>query len=242
MNQQFIALLYSQYSPNSKRLLDLIQNCSVDLSTAVGLHTVCVDNEEVRARILKSSQIDIQVVPCILMVHPDGGVEKYDGGNAFKWVEEVIQRYAPPPPAPRLQPQVSSTRPPPEHLEQYEPEKSRVKRKQPRRPRPPVQPITVPDEVQDSSTAIEDLEEDDEDDYVPPQRPPAGVRVDPGNYEQGEFGSPEEPNRTIVHGIRDSTQPTKSGKVDIMAAAQAMQKDRDMDFEKQRPVGMSAAR
>jgi hypothetical protein len=229
MNQQFTVLLYSQYSPNSKRILDYLKECPVDLTTVTGLCTVCIDNAEVRAKIIKSTQIDIQVVPSILIVHPDGGVEKYDGGNAFRWVEEVIQKYTPVnPPQPVVHDDIES-----HHTPEEKPKHPAIGKR-----RPPAQAPSEPIPV--LGTSLEDLDvlEDLEDDYTPPKRPPASMMLDSGNTMQGEFGVADEPNRNPTHGIRTSTQPTKSGKVDIMAAAQAMQKDRDVDFEKQRPVGM----
>jgi len=86
-------------------------------------------------------------------------------------------------------------------------------------------------------TAIEDLESEEDDDYIP-QRPPIGIRTNAGNYEiSDEFGETEPPNRKVKKGVKTSTQMGKGGKVDILAAAQAMQKDRDADMENQRPVG-----
>ena len=41
-------LLYSKYSSNSKKLIDYISNSNVDLVNFLKLHTICVDNEEIR--------------------------------------------------------------------------------------------------------------------------------------------------------------------------------------------------
>ena len=104
MEPQLSVLLYSKYSPMSKKLTAFMQGSQVDFTRAVSLQTLCVDNEQIRERIQKNEQLDITSVPCILVIFPDGGIEKYDGAHAFEWIEQIITKFAPPPPPQPVQP------------------------------------------------------------------------------------------------------------------------------------------
>lgn len=97
MDPQLSVLMYSKYSATSKKLMDFIQSSGVDFTTILSLQLVCIDNDEIRNRILQNDQIDITSVPCLLIIYPDGGIEKYDGPRIFEWTEEIIRKYAPPP-------------------------------------------------------------------------------------------------------------------------------------------------
>ena len=54
MEPQFSVLLYSKYSPLSKKILDIIQSSPVNLEQVVSLQTLCIDNEKVRKRIYQN--------------------------------------------------------------------------------------------------------------------------------------------------------------------------------------------
>lgn len=107
MEPQLSVLLYSKYSSLSKTLMDMIQSSGVDFVNKFALQSLCIDNEEIRKRIIQNTQIHVTTVPCLLIIFPDGGIEKYDGTHIFEWVEGVIRQFAPPPPPP-----VQQQRPP----------------------------------------------------------------------------------------------------------------------------------
>ena len=86
-------LFYSKYSSSSNKLMDYIKTSGVDFTNLIGLQLLCVDNEEIRKRIIENSQIGISSVPCILLIYKDGGVEKYDGNSVFNWCEEIIKNF-----------------------------------------------------------------------------------------------------------------------------------------------------
>jgi hypothetical protein len=102
MEPSYSVLIFSKYSPNCKKLFDLVSTSGIDLERMVGnkLQLLCIDNEQVRKRIKSNNQIDVTTVPCILSIFPNGGVEKYDGVHAFAWIENLINKFAPPPPPP----------------------------------------------------------------------------------------------------------------------------------------------
>lgn len=104
MEPQFSVFLYSKYSSNCKRLMDMMRQSGVDFDAQLKLQFLCIDNNQVRARIMSSESMDISVIPCILVIYANGGVEKYEAAHAFKWVEEMIRRLRPPPPPQPVQP------------------------------------------------------------------------------------------------------------------------------------------
>jgi hypothetical protein len=96
MESQLSVLLYSKYSSSSNNLMNMIQTSGIDFTTKFSLQPLCIDNQKVRARILKNTKIQATTVPCLLIIFPDGGIEKYDGVHVFEWVESVIRQYTPP--------------------------------------------------------------------------------------------------------------------------------------------------
>lgn len=110
-NPNMTVLLYSKYSEYSKQLMDMIKSSGIDFANVFAVHSLCVDNELVRQRIIKNKQIDITTVPCILTVYPNGTIEKYDGIHVFNWVNDLVSQYQAqyqaqlPQPQPRPEPQ-----------------------------------------------------------------------------------------------------------------------------------------
>jgi len=76
----------------------MIQTSGVDFETSLSLQPLCIDNEEIRKRIRYNNQIQVTSVPCLLIIFPDGGIEKYDGVHIFDWFERTIAQFTPPPP------------------------------------------------------------------------------------------------------------------------------------------------
>ena len=83
-------LMYSKYSKYSNTFIELLESSNIDFVKVTGLNIICIDNENIRKRIIDSKNVQIQNVPCILIVYNDGGVEKYEGSDAFKWAEDII--------------------------------------------------------------------------------------------------------------------------------------------------------
>lgn len=215
MEPQSSVLLYSKYSSASKKLMDFIRSSGVDFTSLMSLQPVCIDNEEIRKRILKNEQIDITSVPCVLIIYPDGGIEKYDGAHVFTWSEEIIRQYAPPPP-PRPQPpqhpqpiqeteeqrwqkqKVMEQRQAEQIAKQKEMEKERLKEQNRKlfEQQQKKQTGEVDEEEprrkakKPKTTSIDDLPSDEEDDTVADRyrkRKPVGrIRKDEGNYDEDD--------------------------------------------------------
>ena len=218
--------------------MSALESSPVNLVTTVGLNPVCIDNEDVRERIIKAKQIDISSVPCVLIVYPSGGVEKYEGSGAFQWIEETVRKHMPPQPPPQPQPVQLPPQPSPIERKRYsrrhEIEESEssdeeyIERN--RKPRKKSSKNKVKSKSSDevSATAIEDLDDEEISENELPQRPPVAVRSGPNNYDiTSEFGEESEPNRDMTSRTRSTTQPT-TGNSNLMAAAMAMQKEREV--------------
>lgn len=211
-------LLYSKYSPMSNRLMTALNSCPIDLSTSVGLTTVCIDNEGIRSQILTANKIEISSVPCVLIVYRTGGVEKYEGGNAFQWINETVSKFMPPDPPPVIQEQ------PPKKIE------------------------IVSRKTQRSVPKVEEYESDEDYIPEPVRKPPRklkfeqpktskketsmeelGIEQDTQSidYQEGNSGQTEPENYDNSE-QKELKRPAQQGKgKDLMATAMAMQKERD---------------
>ena len=197
--ERLCVLLYSKYSPMSTKLLSALSSCPVDLSTVVGLTSVCIDNEQVRKRILKNGKIEVGAVPCVLIVYRSGGVEKYEGSGAFQWIEEAVSQFAPPPPQPQLQPQPQSQ---PQIFLPQEPKRVIKPRQRP--------------------VEYEEEEEEEYEEYIPepPQRKKIKQPKKKTNLEDLGFDP-------IPENSPESSSKSSSKGTDLMSAAAAIQNERD---------------
>jgi hypothetical protein len=182
--------------------------CPIDLGATVGLNTVCIDNQDIRKRLLKNGKIEISVVPCILIVYRSGGVEKYEGDAAFQWIDEAVSKYSPPlpPQAPQAL-QALPQAPPPQAPQQPQRKKELVKY-----------------HVQEECEQEDEEEEEQEEIYIPPPKPSRKtktaqkIKKETTSMEDLGFDPFDEPEDTIKTPIK--------GK-DLLSTAAAMQKERD---------------
>lgn len=91
MEPKISLLLYSKYSDLSTKLLNHINDSQINFYELTKIQTVCIDNEEIRQRIIKNKHLSISSVPCILLILPDDTIEKYEGENVFDWANEILQ-------------------------------------------------------------------------------------------------------------------------------------------------------
>jgi len=238
-------LLHSKYSDNSKKLLASIEASGVNFYDFTKIQLVCVDNEEVRDRIANNKEIDIEAVPCVLNIFNDGNVEKYEGVDAFKWVEQIVSKLV----AEReekvqqqrmnehLRHQLQQQQMQKQQLEmelqkQVEIAKAsqaavaqKLMKKQPKK-RKMQPPVTS---VEDIQTEEEEVEEEPEDDDAEEEyKPPVPIRSGKGNYEIGNVGGKIENNRKVTAG------DTKRN--DLMSMALQMQKSRESQETKIKTV------
>lgn len=252
MEPQFSVLLYSKYSPLSKKILDIIQSSPVNLEQIVSLQTLCIDNEKVRKRIYQNKQIDITSVPCILVIFPDGGIEKYDGLPAFQWIEEILQKFAPPPPPPQ-QPQKSL-----QQIQIEEQRKQKIikqnKKKLVESQREQERLIqkqkyerhlnkSNSDQIKNSHTNIDDLDSEDEvedenennninenqNDRYRHKKPIGSIREDSGNYSRDDdlfAGDQPDTRQAKKSAFKQPIDASQKKTLDLMAKAKEMEKGR----------------
>jgi hypothetical protein len=91
MESHINVLFHSKFSEPCKRILDIVRGIPL-LQEATIL--VCVDNKEVREKIMMDGSLKINTVPCFMRIYDDSGyIESFEGERAF----EVIESYIPPP-------------------------------------------------------------------------------------------------------------------------------------------------
>ena len=89
MNQNYYVILFSKYSNACKKFMDTVNTGNLNLN----FNYLCVDNKEIRERIVSSTEIDIKQVPCLLVINEQtGSIDKYEGQDSFIWVNDIIQQ------------------------------------------------------------------------------------------------------------------------------------------------------
>ena len=83
-----VLCFYSKYSNQSKNF--------VDQTKSLNLQYICVDNSITRKKIKNNKQLQIEYVPCVLILYENGVVEKYEGKHAFRWATNQLQLQSPP--------------------------------------------------------------------------------------------------------------------------------------------------
>ena len=105
MNNHTNVLIYSKFSQACRKFFDMIE---ASPSFKEKSNMLCIDNKDVRDRILQSDKLKISEVPSILRIYQDNGyVELFEGEKAFKLLEQYIiqeKQNTPPPPPPPPQP------------------------------------------------------------------------------------------------------------------------------------------
>lgn len=82
---QMYAVLYSKFSQASQRFLALLENIP-KLRTQATL--LCIDNRQVRQRVMSNPKLPVQEVPCVIRIFADTGyTELFEGEQAFALVK-----------------------------------------------------------------------------------------------------------------------------------------------------------
>lgn len=113
-------VVYSKFSQASTKLIGMIdKNPPLKQNTQL----LCIDNEEVRKRVIKSQKLNIKHVPCIMRLHENTGyVESFEGEKAFSLVNTYYIEYLERQQANQAQPpQQSYQQPPQQSYQQQEP-------------------------------------------------------------------------------------------------------------------------
>jgi hypothetical protein len=208
----------------STKLMTALSSCPIDLSATVGLNTVCIDNQDVRKRLLKNGKIEISVVPCLLIVYRSGGVEKYEGNAAFEWIDEAVSKYSPRvsdplPTEPIHQNQVHANNPQPQKKEVHV-----------NNPQPANRPsVVIEEDENEDENEYEDENEEEEVEYIPVPQPARKIKSVQKTKKETtlveDLGfEPFEEKEFVVS--ENTVKNSIKGK-DLLSTAAAMQKERD---------------
>jgi hypothetical protein len=213
--------LYSKFSPNSTKFLELSKPYNLPLDY------ICIDNKNIRNRIVKNKKILVQSVPCLLFIYDNGVLEKYEGYNAFEWVNQIIKNIENSKQV--IQPQI-----PIDNNIEIEKEKkvvntnkvsSKVSSKVSKNPNPPSTPIDLLEEEEEEEEIedIEDIEEEDLDkNLIKKEDKIEDIEQINNNFQK--------PMRDIdTSGFNSSKVSGKSGKKDVMSLARELEKQRETE-------------
>ena len=256
MEPQFSVLLYSKYSNNSDKLMNIITTSGVDFKSI--LQFLCIDNEKIRNQIVQNQDIDVSSVPCILLIFSDGLIEKYDGIKAFQWVEDIIKQHSPQPSQQEQEQQRQQRQAQQRHQEQQRQEQQRyeqLRKKEEillqKEKKIEEDEIILKNKLIQQNysnvknrkkkvkgvnklTSIDELEEDPQDsDRYNSLEPPKSIRSDSGNYRQDEelFSGPQTDMRKPK---QNSVKKDDSN--DIMLKAKELAKSREQETSMGRPM------
>jgi (2Fe-2S) ferredoxin len=83
-----ILFIYSKYYPQINILLNII-------SSLPFIHTLCVDNKEVRDSLSNSQLITKKKLPCVLVIFPDGNIYEYVDDELTLFINSLIEKNKP---------------------------------------------------------------------------------------------------------------------------------------------------
>lgn len=80
--------LYSKYSTHCKKFLEFL--LSDEKNSIMDMKMLCVDYEPLRRIVIQDiPHFDITTVPTLLVFHSHGGMEKFEGFQAFSYVTQI---------------------------------------------------------------------------------------------------------------------------------------------------------
>lgn len=103
MSQYTCIILYSKYSKHSTAFINSLESSPVPIN----VNLLCVDNENIRKRMLVDNRLEITHVPCVLLIRGDN-IEKYEGPKALQWIQTMREKITSPPPPPPPPPSSSA--------------------------------------------------------------------------------------------------------------------------------------
>lgn len=90
MDPEYLVVLYSKYSPQCQKILEIYDSDTMDY-----IKMVCVDNSKFRERLSISKSLQVKTVPCVLLMYPGNRIEKFEGSNVTEWLIQQISQNLP---------------------------------------------------------------------------------------------------------------------------------------------------
>lgn len=92
MDIKFSTVLYSKFSQISQNFINMLSKLPDDLKSNLNFNILSVDNPKIRKTILQDKNLNIKNIPCLLIIYNDGRIEKYEGTDSFRWIEEILTK------------------------------------------------------------------------------------------------------------------------------------------------------
>ena len=86
MDRELCVLIYSEFSPASKLVIDYIQSLPYDIAAITGMTMFAADTQDSRDKLLKLS---IESVPCIFVRYFDGTTNVYESNGVYKFIDAI---------------------------------------------------------------------------------------------------------------------------------------------------------
>ena len=90
MDPEYLIVLYSKYSQNCQKILQVYNKSTMDY-----IKMVCIDNSAFRTKLAVSKSLNVKTVPCVLLMYPGNKVEKFEGQGVTEWVLQQISQNLP---------------------------------------------------------------------------------------------------------------------------------------------------
>ena len=92
MEHNLCILLYSKYSEICVDLLKAIEICPIDICKENSITLLCVDNKDIRKKIIECKNIKIKTLPTLLFIYDDDVVIKHEEQKVFDWIDNYVNK------------------------------------------------------------------------------------------------------------------------------------------------------
>ena len=83
-------LFYSNYSEACKKFFSHLESSEVNFTQLMYIKFVNIDTEYIRNKLLTDTNVRVEKVPCIVEIRNDGSVNKYEDMNIYNWSNKII--------------------------------------------------------------------------------------------------------------------------------------------------------
>ena len=241
--KQFFVFIHSNFSEPSLKCEAIIKTLPAELN----VNYLCVDNRETRAIIQNDPNLEIRLVPCLLIVNTEGRITKYEGKKCYEYLSQYRipqktsehypvqqqQLHNTPPPIQQQQQQVPQAKPQTQQAPQPQPKPKPQQQQQQKSPPPPPAP-PAPPAPQTQHIILDD--NDDSFNNPPDLNQTSSILLSENDDDEEEGG---DGNTLLLQHQQQQQQqqppqpvkPANKGKPSLLAQATAMQKSRLMEEE-----------
>lgn len=86
MDREICVLVYSEFSPASKQIVDYIQSLPYDIAAITGMTLLAADTNEIRKSL---GAMNIRSVPCIYIKYFNGKTSVYSGQQVYSFIDAI---------------------------------------------------------------------------------------------------------------------------------------------------------